>query len=213
MRHLGHARSGHDVRGSQSTPTNFNEANLAQAGATAREALRLGAERLGVPADQLTVVDGVIGVQGDASRWVGYGELVGGKKFNLTLSGTAKRKPASQWTVLGKPAGRLDLPAMAAGVFEFVHNVRVPGMLHGRVVRPPAVGAALVSVDESSIRDLPGVVKVVVKKNFVGVVCAKPWQAIQAAEKLKATRRQAPGLPSHLASTACGTADRRATRC
>jgi len=184
--------------GSQSTPTNFNEANLAQACATAREALlRLGAERLGVPVDQLTVVDGVIGAQGDASRWVGYGELVGGKKFNLTLSATAKRKTASQWTVLGKPAGRIDLPAMATGRFEFVHNVRLPGMLHGRVVRPPAVGATLVSVDEGSIRQLPGVVKVVVKKNFVGVVAEKPWQAIQAAEKLAVTWTPGTGLPSH----------------
>jgi len=184
--------------GSQSTPTNFNEANLAQACATAREALlRMGAERLGVPVEQLTVVDGVVGAQGDASRWVGYGELVGGKKFNLTLSATAKRKTASQWTVLGKPAGRLDLPAMATGVFEFVHNVRLPGMLHGRVVRPPAVGATLVGVDESSIRNLPGVVKVVVKKNFVGVVAAKPWQAIQAAEKLAVTWTAGTGLPSH----------------
>src|SRR4029077_14671458 len=138
--------------GSQSTPTNFNEANLAQACATAREALlRMGAERLGVPVEQLTIVDGVIAAQGDASRWVGYGELVGGKKFNLTLSATAKRKTASQWTGLGKPAGRVDLSAMARGRFEFVHNVRLPGMLHGRVVRPPEVGATLVSVDEGSI--------------------------------------------------------------
>src|SRR3954454_1751674 len=138
--------------GSQSTPTNFNEANLAQACATAREALlRLGAERLGVSADQLTVVDGVVGVQGDASRWVGYGELVGGKTFNLTVSSTAKRRPAEQWRVLGTGTGRVDLPAMATGRFEYVHNVRVPGMLHGRVVRPPAVGATVVSVDESSL--------------------------------------------------------------
>jgi CO/xanthine dehydrogenase Mo-binding subunit len=81
--------------GSQSTPTNFNDANLAQACATARDALlRLASERLGVPADQLSVVDGVVGVQGDASRWVGYGELVGGKTFNLTVSSTARRRPA-----------------------------------------------------------------------------------------------------------------------
>ena len=66
-----------------------------------------------------------------------YGELVGGKKFNLTLSTTAKRKPASEWTVLGTPVPRVDMPAMATGQFEFVHNVRVPGMLHGAVVRPP----------------------------------------------------------------------------
>jgi CO/xanthine dehydrogenase Mo-binding subunit len=184
--------------GSQSTPTNFNEANLAQACATAREVLlRLGSERLGVPVDQLSVVDGVVGVQGDASRWVGYGDLVGGKKFNLTLSSTAKRKTPESWTVLGKPAGRVDMAAMATGVFEFVHNVRLPGMLHGRVVRPPTVGATFASVDEGSIRDLPGVVKVVVKKNFVGVVCAKPWQAIQAAEKLKVTWTPGAALPSH----------------
>jgi CO/xanthine dehydrogenase Mo-binding subunit len=184
--------------GSQSTPTNFNEANLAQACATAREALlRLAATRLAVPVDQLTIVDGVVSVQGDASRWVGYGELVGGKKFNLTLSLTAKRKPAGSWSVLGKPAGRVDMAAMATGSFVFVHNVRVPGMLHGRVVRPPAVGATLVSVDESSIRDLPGVVKIVVKKNFVGVVAAKPWQAIQAAEKLKVAWTPGTGLPAH----------------
>ena len=172
--------------GSQSTPTNFNEANLAQACATAREALlRLAAGRLAVPVEQLTVVDGVVGVQGDASRWVGYGELVGGKKFNLTLNPEAKRKPANQWTILGKPAGRVDMASMATGQFEFVHNVRLPGMLHGRVVRPPAVGATLVGVDEGSVRSLPGVVKVVVRKNFVGVVAEKPWQAIQAAEKLE----------------------------
>jgi CO/xanthine dehydrogenase Mo-binding subunit len=184
--------------GSQSTPTNFNEANLAQACATAREALlKLGSERLGVPVDQLEIVDGVIGVQGDASRWVGYGELLGGRKFNLTVSNTARRRPAGEWRVLGKPTGRVDLPAMAAGTFEFVHNVRVPGMLHGRVVRPPAVGATLVNVDESSVRDLPGVVKIVVRKNFVGIVCAKPWQAIQAAEKLKVTWTAGTGLPDH----------------
>ena len=184
--------------GSQSTPTNFNEANLAQACATAREALlRLGSERLGVPADRLTAADGAISVTGNASRRVAYGDLVGGRKFNLTLSSTAKRKPAGEWSVLGKPAGRLDLPAMAAGRFEFVHNVRLPGMLHGRVVRPPAVGATLVSVNEGSIRDLPGVVKVVVKNNFVGVVAEKPWQAIQAAEKLKAVWTPGAGLPSH----------------
>ena len=184
--------------GSQSTPTNFNEANLAQACATAREALlRLAAARLGVPADRLTIVDGVIGAEGDASRWVGYGELVGGRTFALAVSGTAKRKTPGEWRVLGKPIGRVDLPAMAAGQFEYVHNVRVPGMLHGRVVRPPAVGATLVSVDERSIRDLPGVVKVVVRKNFVGVVCDKPWQAIQAAEKLQATWTAGAGLPSH----------------
>jgi CO/xanthine dehydrogenase Mo-binding subunit len=98
--------------------------------------------------------------------------------------------------VLGKPAPRLDIPAMATGQFEFVHNVRLPGMLHGRVIRPPAVGAVLQTVDEGSVRDVAGLVKVVVKKSFVGVVAEKPWQAIQAANQLKVTWTEGGGLPS-----------------
>jgi nicotinate dehydrogenase subunit B len=183
--------------GSQSTPANFNARNLAQAGATAREALmHLASARLGVPVEQLAVADGVVSVKADRAKRVGYGELVAGRKFNLTIDGRATRKPASDWTILGKPVRRVDMPALATGQFEFVHNVRVPGMLHGRVVRPPAVGAKVVSVDERSVQGLPGVVKVVVRKNFVGLVAEKPWQAIQAAEKLKVTWTRGTGLPS-----------------
>jgi CO/xanthine dehydrogenase Mo-binding subunit len=182
--------------GSQSHPTNFNQGNLAQACATARETLvRLASERLGVPADQLTANDGAIGANGDAAKKVTYGELIGGRKFNLTLDARAKRKDPRQWTVLGKPVQNPDLPAIVTGQFEFVHNVRVPGMLHGRVVRPPAVGSTVMAVDESSVRDMAGLVKVVVKKNFVGVVAEKPWQAIQAANKLKVTWTPGTGLP------------------
>jgi nicotinate dehydrogenase subunit B len=184
--------------GSQSHPTNFNQKNLAQAAATAREALlELGSMRLGIPADQLVAADGAISAKSDASKKVGYGELVGGKKFEIKLDPNAKRKPASEWTVLGTPAQRPDLPALVTGQFEFVHNVRVPGMLHGRVVRPPTVGASVVSVDESSVQGMPGLVKVVVKKNFVGVVAEKPWQAIQAANKLKVNWSAGTGMPSH----------------
>ena len=88
------------------------------------------------------------------------------------------------------------MPAMVTGEFEFVHNVRLPGMLHGVVVRPPTRGATLTSVDESSIAALPGVVKVVTKKNFVGVVAEKPWQARQAASKLKVAWTEDSRLPS-----------------
>jgi nicotinate dehydrogenase subunit B len=84
---------------------------------------------------------------------------------------------------------------MATGTFEYVHNVRVPGMLHGAVVRPPVIHAQLVSVDETSIKAVPGVVKVVVKKNFVGVVCAKPFQALQAARQLKVNWNLGSPLP------------------
>ncbi len=124
-----------------------------------------------------------------------YSQLIAGKKLNLTIDKAAKRKNPRQWTVLGKPIGRPDMPLMATGRFEYVHNVRLPGMLHGRVVRPPTVGATLISVDESSIKDMPGVVKVVTRKNFVGVVAEKPWQAIQAAEKLKVSWTPGAGLP------------------
>jgi nicotinate dehydrogenase subunit B len=184
--------------GSQSHPANFNHANLAQAGATAREALiKMASQQFGVPVDELTASDGTVSAKGDPSKKVTYGQLVGGKKFSLALDPKAKRKPPSEWTVLGTPAQRRDIPEIVTGQFEFVHNVRVPGMLHGRVVRPPAAGATLMSVDESSVAGMPGLVKVVVKKNFVGVVAEKPWQALQAADKLKVTWSSGSGLANH----------------
>jgi len=179
--------------GSQSHPANFNTDNLAQAGATAREALfRMASQKLGVPVDRLTASNGVIS---NGSQQVTYGELVQGKKFSLVLDPKAKRKSPSEWTVLGKPIPRPDLPDLVTGKFEFVHNVRLPDMLHGRVVRPPFLDATVSSVDESSVAGMPGLVKVVVKKNFVGVVAEKPWQAIQAAAKLKVTWNPGPPLP------------------
>jgi CO/xanthine dehydrogenase Mo-binding subunit len=184
--------------GAQSHHTNFNRRNLALAGATARQALlERASRRLGVPADQLEAKDGVVSLRSDSSRKVGYGELVGGGKFAVTLDPGAKRKHPSEWTILGKPVPRVEIPAMATGRFEYVHNVRVDGMLHGQVVRPPAVGAALARVDESSVQGLPGVVKVVVKKNFVGVVAEKPWSALQAASKLKVTWTTGAELPAY----------------
>jgi nicotinate dehydrogenase subunit B len=183
--------------GSQSHPTNFNERNLAQAGATAREALlQLAAARLGVPADQLTIADGFATARSDATKKVSYADLVGGKKFNVALDPKAARKPAREWKVLGTSVPRVDMPAMATGQLVFVHNIRMPGMVHGRVVRPPEVGATLVRVDEASVADVSGLIKVVVRKNFVGVVAEKPWQATQAAAKLKATWSPGIGLPS-----------------
>jgi nicotinate dehydrogenase subunit B len=180
--------------GSQSHPVNFNEGGLALACATAREALvQMAAQRMGVPATILRVDDGIISGGGRAS--LTYGELVGGKKFNLSLNPAAKRKPAREWKILGTPVARLDIPALVTGRFEFVHNVRVPGMVHGRVVRPPEVGATFVSVDESSVNGMPGFVKVVVKKNFVGVVAEKPWQAMQMANALKVQWTKGAGLP------------------
>ena len=180
--------------GQQSHPANFNHANLALAAATAREALlKAAADRFGLPVERFVPADGAVVDKEDASRRATYGELIGGKRLSIPLNPHAKRKPANEWTVLGKPVGRIDLPALVTAEFQFVHNVRVPGMLHGRVVRPSSVGATLVAVDESSLAGLPGIVKVVVQKNFVGVVAEKPFQAVQAARRLKVT--WAPGSP------------------
>jgi nicotinate dehydrogenase subunit B len=182
--------------GSQSHPANFNRNNLAGACATARQALlELGSKKLGLPPEQLVAVDGMIRAKTDASKTVTYADLVAGKKFNLRVDTSAKRKPASERTILGKPIGRPDMAAMATGTFEYVQNVQRPGMLYGMVIRPSAVGANLMNVDESSVSEMPGFVKVVVKKNFVGVVAEKPWQAIQIAKKLSVAWSPAPELP------------------
>jgi CO/xanthine dehydrogenase Mo-binding subunit len=182
--------------GAQSHPANFNQANLAQACATAREALvRLAADRLAAPAAALVTGDGAVFVKAEPSRRVPYGDLVGGRAFRLSLDAAAKRKPASEWTVLGTPVPRLDLPAMVTAELDYVHNVRVPGMLHGRVVRPPSVGATVARVDDASVRGMPGLVRVVVRGNFVGVVAEKPFQAAQIAEKLQVSWTPGPPIP------------------
>jgi nicotinate dehydrogenase subunit B len=181
--------------GQQSHPTNFNRTNLALAAATARETLvRLASTRLGAPAQDLVAKDGAVSVKAAPTRSVAYGALIGGKKFEVPLDPKASRRHPREWTVLGTPVPRVDMREMATGQFEFVHNVRVPGMLHGRVVRPPSPGATLMGVDEGSVRGMPGLVKVVVKNNFVGVVAEKPWQAVQIAEKLRATWTPGPRL-------------------
>jgi nicotinate dehydrogenase subunit B len=183
--------------GAQSHPANFNHANLALAAATAREALvRLASARLAVPIDRLIAQNGLVTDRADRAKAVSYGELVGGKTFDLPLDSKATRRHPRDWTVLGTPTPRVDLPAMATGEFEFVHNVRVPGMLHGAVVRPPTVGASLVSIDERSVGDMPGVIRVVAKNNFVGVVAEKPWQAMQAAAKLRVDWTKGTSLPA-----------------
>ena len=180
--------------GSQSTPTNFNQQNLAQAAATAREILvGMAAQRLSVTADQLTVEDGVIRAKN--GRRVSYSELIGGKHFDITLNPKAKRRSPADWKVLGKPVPSLDRVALMTATFEFVHNVRVPGMVHGRVVRPPEAGATVANVDEQSVLQISGLMKVVVRNNFVGVVAEKQWQAAQAAKHLKVVWKPGPGLP------------------
>ncbi|HET6218288.1 MAG TPA: molybdopterin cofactor-binding domain-containing protein [Acidobacteriaceae bacterium] len=181
--------------GSQSTPTNFNVENLALAAATAREALLgLAATKLGETVDELGLEDGVI--TGRSGQSVRYEDLIGSKRFNLALSPTAKRRTPGQWTVLGKPVPSLDRVALMTGRFEFLHHFRVDGMLHGRVVRPPEMGATVAEVDEHSVHALPGLRKVVVRKNFVGVVAETQYQAVVAARRLVVRWNPGPPLPA-----------------
>src|SRR5438105_6493474 len=181
--------------GSQSTPANFNMQNLAQAAATAREALiGMAAQKLGVRADQLSIENAIVRAKG--GRHVSYGELIGGKHFDIPLNSAAQRRQPGAWKVLGKPVPSMDRVALMTGSFEFVHNVPVPGMVHGRVVRPPEIGATVANVDEKSVQHLPGLIRVVVRNNFVGVVAEKQWQAAQAARDLKVTWGPGSGLPA-----------------
>jgi nicotinate dehydrogenase subunit B len=183
--------------GSQSTPTNFNERNLALAAATAREALvRMAATRLAVPASALVVDDGAVAVRADRAKRVTYGDLVAGRRFSIPLDERAARRTPASWTVLGQPVRRIDMPDLVTGRAEYVQNVRVPGMLHGVVVRPPSVGATLTQVDERSVSGMPGVVRVVRRSNFVGIVAEKPFEAVQAARALKLTWTPGPALPA-----------------
>jgi nicotinate dehydrogenase subunit B len=126
---------------------------------------------------------------------VKYEELVDNQHLDIPLNANAKRKPVSQWKVLGKPVPSLDRTALMTRRFEFVQSVRVPGMLHGRVVLPPGMGATLVRVDKTSIRGILGIVKVVVRKNFIGVVAETRQRAIAAARQLSVEWNPCPELP------------------
>lgn len=185
-----------------------------QAAAAARqELLKLAAARLGAPVDKLTVTDGTVSVLGEASKKVSYGQLIGGKKFNtrITATGTGwdmkvapevKAKNPSDYKVVGKPIKRTDLPTKVTGEHEYIHNVRIPGMLHGRVVRPPVINTEPMSIDQDSIKGIPGVVMIVREGKFVGVVAKTEWAAIKAARALKVTwskpTSKVPATPDEL---------------
>ena len=167
-----------------------------------RVLLDLGSARLGVPVDQLAVREGAISVKADPSRKVTYGELIGAKRFNITLTGdninattgVAKVKAVQDLKIVGQPLQRYDIPAKVNGSQKWATGVKLPGMLHARNVKPPVAGAKLVSIDESSVRGMPGFVKVVSKGNYVAVVCEREEQAIKAATQLK-VNWQKPATP------------------
>ncbi|MGD9836985.1 MAG: molybdopterin cofactor-binding domain-containing protein [Afipia sp.] len=175
---------------------------LRKAAAQARHFLMMrAAGRLGLPAADLSIEDGLI--RGHDNRSVSYGELIGEEVIRLELADDVEVKTADSYKIVGQSIPRVDLPAKATGELVYVHDVRVPGMLHGRVVRPPYagvdagsfVGTSLIAVDESSVRDVPGLVAVVQIGDFVGVVAEREENAIRAASQLKVTWKPTPTLP------------------
>jgi CO/xanthine dehydrogenase Mo-binding subunit len=170
---------------------------MRMAAAEARRVLvDMAAEKLSVPAGQLTVKDGVVSASGDASKKVSYADLIGGKFFNVHLDwngkygnplyapGKAKPKDPKDYTIVGKPIPRDDIAGKVFAQTDFAMDIKVPGMVHGRMIRPAVAGAVPVKVDESSIKDIPGA-KVVWDKGFLGVVADREWDAIKAARALK----------------------------
>ena len=159
-----------------------------------RVLLELAAERLNTPVAQLTANNGIVTSTADAGKSVRYADLVGGKRFDVALTGqninattgTAAVKPVQQLRVVGKPLPRYDIPAKVDGSLTWAVDVKLPGMLHARNVRPPVAGAQLRSIDETSVAGIPGFVRVVSSGNYVAVVCEREEQAIQAARQLKA---------------------------
>ncbi len=175
---------------------------LRKAAAQARQFLiARAAERLELPVTDLTVEDGL--VRGKDNRSVSYGELIGGETVLLQLADQVPVKAVSTYAIVGQSVPRVDLPAKATGELVYVHDVRVPGMLHGRVVRPlyagvdagAFVGTSLIAVDEASVRDIPGLVAVVRIGDFVGVVAEREENAIKAASQLKVSWKPTPTLP------------------
>ncbi|MBI4471664.1 MAG: xanthine dehydrogenase family protein molybdopterin-binding subunit [Acidobacteria bacterium] len=158
-----------------------------------RVLLEMASQRFGAPVDQLTVGNAVISVKSDPTKKVTYGELIGGKKFNVVLTGNninattgaAKVKTAPELKFVGQSLPRYDIPAKVDGSLKWAVDVKLPGMVHARNVRPPFAGAKLIRIDESSVRGIPGFLKIVNQGNYVAVVCEREEQAIRAAQQLK----------------------------
>ena len=169
---------------------------LRQASAEARKILlELASEKLDAQPGELIVRDGVVLVSLHPERRITYSELMGGRLFNHEVTNRAPLKPPEAYRIVGSPTPREDIPRKVSGQASFIQDVRVPGMLHGRVVRPPSVGAKLVSLDDHSVKGLVGLVKVVRQGNFIGVVAEREEQAIQAAKQLKVEWQESPTLP------------------
>ncbi len=175
---------------------------LRKAAAQARQyLLARAAQRLELPSNELTIEEGL--VRGRDNRSLSYGELIAGDNIQLELADDVTVKALDTYTIVGQSVPRVDIQAKATGELVYVHDVRVPGMLHGRVVRPPYagvdagpfVGTSLIGIDQASVRHIPGLVAVVRLGDFVGVVAEREENAIKAAAQLKVSWKQTPTLP------------------
>ena len=168
---------------------------LRQACATAREALLAqAASKLGVQRSAVSVKEGII-TAGAGSRGVTYGQLIGGRNFEMKVDAKAPLKPPSEYTIVGKSVNRLDIPGKVTGQFTYIHDFRRKGMLHARIVRPTGMRADLLSLDDSGAKKIPGYVSTVRKGNFVAAVARSEWAAIRGAGAIKASWSKWEGLP------------------
>jgi len=171
-------------------------AQLRQAAATARQALLAqAAQRLNRPAGDLQITDGVVSAK-DGSAAVSYGDLLGDRAFNVKIDLKAPLKSHERFRFIGKSLPRPDMPAKVTGHHRYLHDLTLPGMLHARVIRPPALGATLVSVDESSIAGIGGA-RVVRIQSFLAVLAEREWDAVRAARALRTKWTAGTGLPDH----------------
>jgi len=167
---------------------------LRHAAATARrELLRRASIRMGVDLVHLRTEGGSVHATGHGS--VAFAALVAGVPMQLAVDDAAPTKPASAYRLVGRPVPRVDIPDKVFATFTFMQDFRVPDMLHGRVIRPPAIGATLLSFDEAAVRGLPGHVQVVRVGNFLGVVASSEWAAIKAMRALPVNWSDTPKLP------------------
>jgi nicotinate dehydrogenase subunit B len=191
------ANSVHQGGASGSTGIQLGGKQMRMAAAEARRVLvEMAAQKLAIPADQLAVVDGVVQAKADPARKASYAELIGGRYFNVQLDwnkqygntlyapGKALPKRPGEYKIVGKPIKREDIAPKVFAQEDFVTDVKVPGMVHARMIRPPVAGSVPVKVDESSIRDIP-TARAIWKNGFLGVVAEKEWDAIQAMANLK----------------------------
>ena len=177
---------------------------IRRAAATARQALLgLAARRFNIAATDLEIERGSVGPNGGVG--VSFAELLAGQKLDLKIDPKAPLKDPTTYRLVGKPLPRPDVPAKCTGTFPYVHNFTLPGMLHGRSIRPLAIGATLVSLDDSGLKDLKGV-RVVRTRDFLGVVAEDEWTCIRAQRALKAQWSEWSGLPEqgHLADVVRG---------